>query len=219
MICEKANTPISTGRKGMPPSSQRMPRLRRGWPITGSLPITVITRPIAPARSPLVIDSPVRPATIDSAKMKSEKYSQGPNSSANDASGPVVPTRNTPPSRPPKKDAQMPSHSALPGSPFFAIGKPSNMVATDEGLPGMPSRQEVMRPPDSPPMYTPIIAERPCSGSRPKVKGSTMITVMVLVIPGIAPPTTPIKVPIASGTKYLVCKTVSMPESRSSYIG
>jgi hypothetical protein len=31
------------------------------------------------------------------------------------------------------------------------MGKPSKVVATAEGLPGMPSRHEVMRPPVSPP--------------------------------------------------------------------
>jgi hypothetical protein len=94
----------------------------------------------------------VSPATIDSANTNSAKYSHGPKASAMRASGSVVPTRNRPPSSPPKNDAQMPSHSARPGSPLRDIGKPSNMVAIDEGLPGMPSRHEVMRPPDSPPM-------------------------------------------------------------------
>ena len=50
--------------------------------MTGSVPITVTTRPIAPASRPFVSDAPVSPATIDSARMKSEKYSHGPNSSA-----------------------------------------------------------------------------------------------------------------------------------------
>ena len=45
-------------------------------------------------------------------------------------------TRTTAPSSPPKIEAQMPSHSARPGSPFCAIGKPSKVVATAEGLPG-----------------------------------------------------------------------------------
>src|SRR3954464_1767740 len=122
MICAKAKTPISTGRNGMPPSSQPMPKVKRGCPITGSLPMMVMTRPTAPDNKPLAMEAPVRPATIDSAKMKSEKYSHGPNASASDASGPVVPTRKMPPKRPPKNDAQMPSQSALPGSPLRDIG-------------------------------------------------------------------------------------------------
>ena len=48
-------------------------------------------------------------------------------------------------------DAHVPSQMARPGSPRRAIGKPSNVVATADGLPGMPSRLEVTSPPDSPP--------------------------------------------------------------------
>ena len=92
-----------------------------------------------------------RPATIESARTKSAKYSHGPNLSASSASGPVAATSTTAPSSPPSIEAQMPSHSALPGSPLRAIGKPSKVVATAEGLPGMPSRHEVIRPPVSPP--------------------------------------------------------------------
>ena len=48
-------------------------------------------------------------------------------------------------------DAHTPSQMARPGSPLRAIGKPSNVVAIEEGEPGMPSRQQVMRPPVDPP--------------------------------------------------------------------
>src|SRR5688572_16496237 len=59
---------------------------------------------------------------------------------------------------------------------------------------------------------------RPCSGSRPKVNGSTTITVMVMVMPGSAPPTTPISVPMKSGSRYLTCSSETMPCPRSSNI-
>ena len=203
MICAKANTPISTGRNGTPPSRNSMPSVSRGWPITGSFPSTVTTRPIAPERKPFSSERPTRPATIDSASTNSEKNSQGPNSSANFASGSVAAIRNTPPIMPPRNEPHTPSQSARPASPFRAIGKPSNVVATDEGVPGMPSSVAVTSPPAEPPTYTPVIAARPCSGSRPKVNGSTMITVMVMVTPGSAPPTTPATVPITSGIRYL----------------
>ena len=62
----------------MPPSSHGMPSVRRGWPITGSLPRTVTTQPSAPESSPLMSELSTRPATIDSASTKSAKYSQGP---------------------------------------------------------------------------------------------------------------------------------------------
>ncbi len=68
-----------------------------------------MTRPIAPLSRPLSSEASVRPATMDSAKTKSEKYSHGPNWSANAASGPVAPTRKNAPSSPPMNDAQVPS--------------------------------------------------------------------------------------------------------------
>jgi hypothetical protein len=82
----------------------------------------------------------------------------------------------------------------------------------------MPSRQEVIKPPVSPPTYTPIMHASPCSGSRPKVNGSTTITVIVIVIPGSAPPTTPISVPTKSGTRYFISKMFASPAPRSSNI-
>ena len=106
---------------------------------------------MAPLSRPLSSEASVSPATIDSAKTKREKYSQGPNWSAKAASGPVAPTRKNAPSSPPMNDAHVPSHIARPGSPRRAMGKPSNVVATADGLPGMPSRLEVTSPPDSPP--------------------------------------------------------------------
>src|SRR5215510_9084182 len=218
MIWPKANTPISTGRKEMPPSMNSIPKASRGWPSTGSPPSTVTIRPSAPERRPFASEDSTSPATIDSASTKSEKYSHGPNSSANFASGPVAPTSTTAPSSPPKIDAQIPSQTARPGSPLRDIGNPSKVVATADGFPGMPSRHEAISPPVSPPTYTPIIAASPCSGSSPKVKGSTTITVSVIVMPGSAPPTTPISVPTNSGTRYFTAKMFARPAARSSYI-
>ena len=62
MICAKANTPISTGRNAMPPSRKGMPSVRRGWPITGSLPRMVTTQPSAPASRPFSSEASTRPA-------------------------------------------------------------------------------------------------------------------------------------------------------------
>src|SRR5688572_5995569 len=59
---------------------------------------------------------------------------------------------------------------------------------------------------------------RPCSGSRPKVNGSTTITVMVMVIPGSAPPITPINVPMKSGTRYFTCIMSTSPAPKRSNI-
>ena len=101
MICANANTPISTGRNSTPPSRNGMPKVSRGTPIIGSLPSTVTTRPNMPAIRPFSSDASTSPATIESASTKSEKYSHGPNLSANAASGPVAAIRKIPPSNPP----------------------------------------------------------------------------------------------------------------------
>ena len=62
--------------------------------------MTVMTIPMAPERKPLSSDCSVSPATIESAKTKSEKYSQGPNWSAKAASGTVAATRKNAPAAP-----------------------------------------------------------------------------------------------------------------------
>src|SRR5690606_1332435 len=67
-----------------------------------------------------------------------------------------------------------------------------------------------------PPTYTPVMAARPCSGSRPKVKGSTTITVMVIVTPGSEPPITPTNVPTASGIRYFAWRMPRSAAPRSS---
>ena len=48
----------------------------------------------------------------------------------------------------------------------------------------------------------PTIADSPCSGSSPKVKGSATMIVIVIVTPDSEPPITPTSVPMVSGTKY-----------------
>ena len=151
MICAKAKMPISTGRNGKPPPMNSEPKVKRGTLAIGSVPITVMRRPMAVESRPLTSEASVSPATIAIASTNSEKYSHGPNSSAIAASGPVTKTRHSAPSSPPQKDAHTPSQIARPGSPLRAMGKPSKVVAIDDGEPGMPSRQQVMRPPVEPP--------------------------------------------------------------------
>src|ERR1044071_2411898 len=100
--------------------------------------------------SPLSSEDSVSPATIAIARMNSEKYSHGPNSSAIAASGPVRNTRNSAASSPPHTEAHTPSQMARPGSPLRDIGKPSNVVASEAGVSGMPSGQQAISPPVDP---------------------------------------------------------------------
>jgi len=117
----------------------------------GSVPMTVTMSPRAPERKPFSRDRSVRPATMASAKMNSEKYSHGPNWSANLASGTVAPIRKMAPRSPPMHDAQVPSQRARPGWPLRVMGKPSNVVAIAEGVPGIPRRPALTSPPAQPP--------------------------------------------------------------------
>ena len=151
MIWAKAKMPISTGRNGKPPPMNSEPKVKRGTLAIGSVPTTVMRRPMAVESRPLTSEASVRPATIAIASTNSEKYSHGPNSSAIAASGPVRNTRHSAPSSPPHTEAHTPSQMARPGSPLRAMGKPSKVVAIEAGEPGMPSRQQVMRPPVEPP--------------------------------------------------------------------
>ncbi len=151
MIWAKAKMPMRTGRNWNPERRNSEPKLSRGTAMIGSAPMTVTMRPIAPERNPLRSDFSVRPATIASAKTKSEKYSHGPNWSANFASGIVPPIRKMAPRRPPIAEAQVPSQSARPGCPLRVMGKPSKVVAIAEGVPGIPRRHAVTSPPAQPP--------------------------------------------------------------------
>ena len=72
----------------------------------GSGPTIVMASPIAPDKSPFVMDFPTRPATIESANTNRAKNSQGPNSSASEAKGPVNSIR--------QKAAQRPSDEGRP---------------------------------------------------------------------------------------------------------
>src|SRR6185312_2315191 len=127
------------------------PSVNRCTPMMGSGPITVTRRPIAPDSKPLVTDLPTSPATIESANTNSEKNSHGPNSNASEANGPVSSIRHKPPSAPPMNADQAPTQTERPAWPFLVIGKPSKVVATADGVPGIPMRLAVMDPPAEPP--------------------------------------------------------------------
>ena len=61
----------------------------------------------------------------------------------------------------------MPTPNALPASPRSAIGAPSKVVATEEGVPGIFSRMAEIRPPEVPPTYSPISIPIPFTGDMP----------------------------------------------------
>ena len=51
----------------------------------------------------------------------------------------------------PRKDDKMPMPSAREDLPARAMGYPSKQVATDAGVPGMPIRIALTKPPEMPP--------------------------------------------------------------------
>ena len=52
----------------------------------------------------------------------------------------------------PMREENMAIPRALPAWPFLAMGLPSKVVATEEGVPGMFSRMAEISPPEMPPM-------------------------------------------------------------------
>ena len=123
---------------------------------------------------------------------------------------------------PPQKDDQTPIPSANPASPRRAIGKPSNVVATEDGVPGMPVRMPDIRPPDSPPTNTEIIVAKPCAGGMEKVKGNVNTTAIAMVKPGMEPAISPAPTPITMNSRVAgsmmfarASRKISMPNSES----
>jgi len=110
---------------------------------------------------PFRSDFPERLAMMVKPKVTREKNSQGPNFRAISAKGGVKNINTKALMSPPKNEAQMPRHRAVPGSPRLAMGWPSKTVATEDGVPGIPRRIPEIWPPASPPTSTPSMAERP----------------------------------------------------------
>jgi hypothetical protein len=145
--CEMAKMPISTTRNGRPASSTSHPKSKRGCPSIGSAPTVEIASPISAAIRPRVAEWPTRLATMVSAKTMSEKYSHGPRRTAKRASGGAATIRKAVEMTVPRKDAQTPMDRARPGCPPRAMGNASNVVATADGVPGMPSSAAEISPP------------------------------------------------------------------------
>ena len=96
-------------------------------------------------------------------------------------------TRRTALIMPPENDDHTPMPSASPGWPLRAMGKPSKVVATEEGVPGMPVRMPAMSPPERPPTRTLTMVASPCGAGMPKVNGKVSTTAIAMVKPGMAP--------------------------------
>ena len=72
-ISVTANKPTMTRIGFTPPSKSAEPKVKRGTPDIGSLPIQAIIKPISAAITPLISEPPDRPAITDKPRMPSEK--------------------------------------------------------------------------------------------------------------------------------------------------
>ncbi len=147
MISAKPNRPIATLTTPRPSVSSGMPNAKRAAPELTSVPTMPSSRPstiiaIAFSSEPCAsTTAPIRPSTI------SEKYSAGPNFSANSDSGIATVATNTVATVPAKKEASAAVASAAPAWPLRAIWWPSRQVTADDVSPGMLSRIDVVDPP------------------------------------------------------------------------
>ena len=80
-----------------------------------------------------------------------EKYSGALKRKANSASGGATSINTAVPNRPATTEAMQAMEIALPARPFFAIGYPSKVVLTADGVPGVASRIAGMAPPNMAP--------------------------------------------------------------------
>ncbi|GHC17384.1 hypothetical protein GCM10008094_03680 [Aidingimonas halophila] len=148
MICESANSPISAGIKSTPPVKLEKPAVRRTVPVIESIPIKEIRTPTKPPTIPFIIELSDMEAIIVRPKTPREKYSIALNLRATLAINGDIRARTVTLIIPPIMDATIQSPNALPGSPFWAIGNASNVVATEEGVPGIFNNAAGMDPPE-----------------------------------------------------------------------
>ncbi len=91
--------------------------------------------------------APPMPMKVPKAIISTANISGGPNFKAISAKGSANKVNSTEARIAPMKETEKPVAMARPALPCLASGRPSNMVATDQGLPGTPNRMDVMRPP------------------------------------------------------------------------
>jgi len=135
-------------------------------------------------------------ATNVKAVIPSEKYSQGPKLKASlDING-LINVAIIMLKKVPIKEAIIHIIKAFSGFPFLHMGWPSKHVAIDDGEPGIPSSTAAMKLPEIPPTQTPSNKAIPNSGDIVNVSGSSNVTPVIAVNPGIAPKITPTIMPI-----------------------
>ena len=123
----------------------------RSWPVTESMPTAASAKPSIIAARVLAGASLLMPTKLQKVSSWTAKNSGGPNFSANRASTGARKVISRTAKSAPTKDEVKAAVSACAALPCCAIGKPSKVVATDQGSPGMLNRIEVIAPPKSAP--------------------------------------------------------------------
>jgi hypothetical protein len=141
-------------------------------------------------------------------KKTEPKYSHGPKPIARDESTGHRVKSATELKTPPKNDAKVPMASASVDLPFNVNGYPSNVVATAAAVPGIRNSIADTRPPETPPIYIPIIIHTVGMTSIAKVNGSTKATAIGVFSPGIAPNVIPMTVPRKINARFVGVKTL-----------
>ena len=115
------NRPITTGTMPKPSISSTWPKVKRGAPITGSMPTWASSRPRIAAKSARTSERPARPVTSDNPTSIRAKNSGGPKRSAKRVSGSATRTRPNTATVPPTNEPMAAMASAAPARPCLAI--------------------------------------------------------------------------------------------------
>ena len=147
----RAAVPIMTAKKDTPPIRSGESKVNLSNPVIGSCPTTASNNPIIPEINALKTDPSDKLEMTANPNTATEKYSGALNFRANSASGGATSMSTTVPKRPATTDAMQAMEIALPAIPFLAIGYPSNVVLTAEGVPGVARRIAGIAPPNMAP--------------------------------------------------------------------
>ena len=142
------NKPMTAGIMVIPPIMYVLPKVKRALPITGSIPMQAIRRPIQPIMSPLMMLLVEREAIIVRPNAAIKKRSCAPKLNAHLAMTGAKKSRARLPTIPPQKDDTADSTNASCARPYFVISKPSIAVAAAAAVPGVLIRIAEIDPPN-----------------------------------------------------------------------
>ncbi len=144
--CGMAKRPMSAGTTLMPLISSIVLKVKRGYPVTGSM-----SRPTSAPMTPLSTLPEDSEAMMVSAKTQSQNCSGAPNFMDTFASGTERKSSAATPKTPPATEEMRAVKRAFCASPFMAMTWPSKVVHRAAAVPGVLMRMAGMEPPYSDP--------------------------------------------------------------------